>query len=206
MPTFPPGRRPGRCVARAAHRLLAGCLVALVAAPGCASAPRGDGEIRGHVVRVGDGDTVVVRTGGREVRVRVQGVDAPERGQPWSSRARRFTADLVGDRDVLLRVQATDKYGRLVADVLLPDGRNLGDELLRSGLAWHYRWHSTDERRERLMEEARASRRGLWGDEHPVEPRAFREQERRSGQRPGIRGPRGRDAAPPWAGTWLPRP
>lgn len=201
MSFFQPGRRSLRRVVGGVRCLLAVLLVALLAAPGCASAPWGDEEIRGHVVRVGDGDTIVVRTGVREVRVRVQGVDAPERGQPWSSRARKFTADLVGDRDVVLRVQATDQYGRLVADVLLPDGRNLGDELLRSGLAWHYRWHSSDERRERLMEEAKASRRGLWGDEHPVEPRAFREQARRSGQRPGFRGPRGRDAASPRAGT-----
>ena len=190
----PGGARHGGAPAPAALAVL---LVAVLALPGCASAPVGGGEVRGHVARVGDGDTIVVRTGRREVRVRLHGVDAPEHGQPWSGRARRFTAELAGDRDVVLRVWDTDRYGRLVADVLLPDGRDLGDELLRAGLAWHYRWYSDDPRRERLEAEARAARRGLWREGHPVEPRAFRERERRTGRAPhgGRRRPRGEGAA-----------
>lgn len=155
----------------------------------------GEDTMRGRVTTVRDGDTVDVRSGDREIRVRVYGIDTPERGQPWAAKAKQFTAGLVGNRDVVLRVRARDKYDRTVAEVLLPDGRNLSEELLRAGLAWHYDFHSRDAQWHRLMEEARAAGRGLWADEkrcegladcptRPVSPRDFRVEERRAGRGP----------------------
>jgi len=153
---------------------LVALLVSALSAYGiaCADAPAGD--LRGHVTRVRDGDTIELRRGGETVRVRVFGVDCPERGQPWSSRARQFTASLVGDREVVIRVKDHDKYGRTVGEVILGDGRNLGEELVRAGLAWHYRQYSHDPTLARLEAEARAARRGLWADPHPTPPWEFR--------------------------------
>lgn len=177
--------------------------VGTATAPGGPSGWLGNDLVRGRVTFVRDGDTVDVRSGERDLRVRVYGIDTPERGQPWAAKAKRFTADMVGNRDVLLRVRAKDKYDRTVAEVLLPDGRNLSEEILRAGLAWHYDFHSRDADWHRLMEEARAAGRGLWSDEkrcagqtdcptRPVSPRDFRVEERRAG-----RGPRA--GAPPTA-------
>lgn len=155
----------------------------------------GDDVARGRVTLVRDGDTIDVRSGDRDVRVRVYGIDTPERGQPWAAKAKRFTADLVGNRDVVLRIRAKDKYDRTVAEVILPDGRNLSEEILRAGLAWHYDFHSRNAEWHRLMEDARAAGRGLWADEkrcagqadcstRPVSPRDFRVEERRAGRGP----------------------
>ena len=70
----------------------------------------------------------------------------------------------------------TDRYGRFVADVLLPDGKSLNRELVRAGLAWHYVRYSNDVTLARLESDARASRRGLWADTRPVPPWEFRKQ------------------------------
>jgi Staphylococcal nuclease homologue len=73
------------------------------------------------------------------VKVRLHGVDTPEKAQAFGTRAPQFTSDLVFQRDVMVVVQTTDRYGRLVGEVLLPDGRSLNQELVRAGMAWWYR-------------------------------------------------------------------
>ncbi|HZR82061.1 MAG TPA: thermonuclease family protein [Candidatus Binatia bacterium] len=161
-------------VARASQqRLVVAVLMAVVfGALGCVDARAGD--LRGKVTRVRDGDTIEIRRGGETIRVRVSGIDCPERGQPWSAKAKQATADLVGNREVVVRVHDHDVYGRTVGEVLLPDGRNLGEELVRQGLAWHYRHYSNDPTLARLEAEARAAHRGLWIDPHPTPPWEYR--------------------------------
>ncbi len=141
------------------------------------------------MLRVVDGDTLVVRYRGRRVRVRLMGVDAPEsrssdklrrqarrtgfsvrRIRRWGRRASRFTASLCADRRVALRLDRVgdrwDRYGRLLAYVILPDGRVLNTELLRQGLAVAYRRYHYDQKKFylRLERRARAARRGLWAE------------------------------------------
>ncbi|MBU2549602.1 MAG: thermonuclease family protein [Proteobacteria bacterium] len=142
------------------------------------------GELSGRVTWVYDGDTIKVDGGDRTWRVRVFGVDTPESGQPYSKAASRFTIDLVKNRIVTIRVVETDKYGRIVGQVILPDGRNLGRELLRAGLAWHFRWFSDDPDLARLEKEARAARRGLWADPGPVPPWEYKRSHPRRSRRP----------------------
>jgi len=116
-----------------------------------------------EVVRVADGDSIEVRTAaGREViRIRVHGVDAPERGEPFSQAATRFTRAAVFGRVVTLDGQDVDRYGRLVARVR--HGRmDLGVELVRAGLACHYRRYASDPALARGEAEARAAGRGVW--------------------------------------------
>jgi len=139
-----------------------------------------DGQIRGKVVKVRDGDSMEIRSDGQNVRVRVFGVDAPERGQPWSARAKSFTAGLVGNQEVVVEVKDVDRYGRKVGEVVLADGRDLGHELLREGLAWYYRRYANDPSLEKLEADARAAKRGLWSEPHPVPPWKFR-SDRRAG-------------------------
>jgi endonuclease YncB( thermonuclease family) len=140
-------------------------------------------EFAGRVVGVTDGDTIRVLHAGRADVVRVQGVDAPEKRQAYGERARRFVADLVFDRTVTVRATGRDRNGRLLGDVVLPDGRHLSEELIRAGYAWWFRKYSRDLRLARLEEEARAARRGLWADRTPEAPWEFRG--RRAGARQG---------------------
>jgi micrococcal nuclease len=90
----------------------------------------------GKVVGISDGDTLSVLREGKAVKIRVYGVDAPKKAQAFGTRARQFTAALVFQQDVTIVVHTTDRYGRIVGEVLLPDGRNLNQELVKAGMAW----------------------------------------------------------------------
>jgi endonuclease YncB( thermonuclease family) len=136
-------------------------------------------EFAGRVVGVTDGDTLKVMHAGRAETVRLEGVDAPEKRQAYGERARRFTADLSFDRTVTVRTNGRDRNGRLLGEVVLPDGRNLNQELVRAGYAWWFRKYSRDGRLARLEEEARAGRRGLWADQAPLAPWDYRVSARR---------------------------
>jgi endonuclease YncB( thermonuclease family) len=131
-------------------------------------------EFVGRVVGVTDGDTLTVLRGRQAERVRLEGVDAPEKGQAYGGRAWRFAADLAFDRTVTVRATGRDRNGRLLGEVVLPDGRSLNQELVRAGYAWWFRKYSRDVRLARLEDEARAGRRGLWADQAPEAPWDFR--------------------------------
>jgi Staphylococcal nuclease homologue len=77
-------------------------------------------QFTGKVVGILDGDTIRVLRGGKAVKVRLHGVDTPEKAQAFGTQACKFTGDLVFPRDVTVVVHATDRYGRLVGEVLLP--------------------------------------------------------------------------------------
>ena len=116
--------------------------------------------------------------GGREdVRVRLHGVDWPERRQPFGNRARQFTGDRALGKTVTGWVRGAERYGCLVGEVILPDGRNLSRELVRAGLAcWDGKNPRGDRRLERLEREAKDAKRGSWADPDPLPPWEFRKQ------------------------------
>jgi endonuclease YncB( thermonuclease family) len=110
-------------------------LVALSGAPAAHAA-----DFTGRVVGVSDGDTLTVLLDGRTpVKVRLYGIDAAETGQDFGSRAKQAASDLAFGKTVTVRPRDTDRYGRTVAEVILPDGRSLNREMVRQGMAWWYR-------------------------------------------------------------------
>lgn len=133
----------------------------------------------GKVVAVHDGDTISVMRSGRAERVRLDGIDSPERGQDYSKHARLFLSEMVFGRIVSVEVRDTDRYGRAVGRVVL-DGRDVGLELVRAGLAWHFTRYSADPSLARAEREARAARRGLWAQPSPVPPWEFRHRASRA--------------------------
>jgi micrococcal nuclease len=137
-------------------------------------------EFQGKVVGVADGDTITVLRDRESVRVRLNGIDAPEQGQAFGNRAKQFTSSLAFGKVVTARVKDRDRYGRLVADVILPDGRNLNHELVRTGFAWWFRRYAPNDRMLADLEaEAPEARRGLWADPKPVAPWEWRATKRR---------------------------
>jgi endonuclease YncB( thermonuclease family) len=129
----------------------------------------------GEVVGISDGDTIEVMYNGRAVKVRLHGIDTPEKAQAFGTKAKQFTADLVHRQQVTVEVHDTDHYGRLVAEVRLSDGRSLNRELVRAGMAWWYRQYAPkDAELARLEADARQAKLGLWSDPHAVAPEAFR--------------------------------
>jgi endonuclease YncB( thermonuclease family) len=127
------------------------------------------------VVRIRDGDSLVVLAGGAEVEVRLHGVDAPELAQAYGRRAKRRTGELAFGKEVRLESRGRDSYGRELAEVLLPDGRSLNRELVSEGFAWWYRRYADDTDLAAREREARAARRGLWAGPAPVPPWEWRE-------------------------------
>jgi endonuclease YncB( thermonuclease family) len=165
--TCPPA--PESAGVRIMPRLLPVVLALIVAHPAGGSIDTAD------VVGVSDGDTLTVLRDGTKVRIRLHGIDAPETGQECGLPARRLATSLALGLAVTLRVHDTDRYGRTVADVILPDGRSLGRELVGAGMAWWYRAYApADGEPARLEAEARFARRGLWSQDDPVPPWAWR--------------------------------
>ncbi len=124
------------------------------------------------IVGVSDGDTIAVLHNGKGERVRLHGIDCPEKRQAFGKRAKQLTSNLVFGKTVTVQVVDRDRYGRTVGVVLLPDGRSLNHELVRAGLAWMYRRYTNEQSLSDLEEEAQAARRGLWGDSHLLLGRA----------------------------------
>src|SRR2546426_12152903 len=136
-------------------------------------------DFSGRVVGITDGDTIKVMHNGRAEKIRLHGIDCPEKGQPFGTKAKEFTSEMVFGKTVTLHVTDTDRYGRTVADVILPDGRVLNRELVAAGLAWWYRRYAPHDRiLERLEAEARAARRGLWADPEPGPPWCWRRHQK----------------------------
>jgi micrococcal nuclease len=110
---------------------------------------------------------------GERLRIRLAEIDAPERGQPWSARARQALRDKILDRRVRLDVIDIDRYGRSVAHVWLGN-RHVNRELVREGHAWAYLHYLRDETLLADENHAREHRLGLWSMPEPVEPWRWR--------------------------------
>src|SRR4051812_2111790 len=108
------------------------------------------------VLSVHDGDTFTAFCGDKAVTVPVSSIDAPELGQTWGPAAKNFATELLGTHIEVERVDR-DRYGRVVAKVRLSDGRDLGREMVRAGLAFHYLEYSRDPELTALEEEAKAA-------------------------------------------------
>lgn len=87
----------------------------------------------GPVVSILDGDTIEVLHNNKAKRIRLSGIDCPEKGQAYGTRAKQAASELVYGKEVTLQTHGLDKYGRTLADVLLPDGMNLNQELVEQG-------------------------------------------------------------------------
>ena len=123
----------------------------------------------GRVVSVQDGDTLTVRVAGQRVKVRLAGIDAPERNQPFGEQSRQSLSRMALNRTASVAVRKIDDYGRTIGVVTVA-GLNVEAEQVRRGLAWVYRQYRHDPQLLALEAEAKAARRGLWADANPKPP------------------------------------
>lgn len=163
--------------------------IALATLLALAGAARGH-DVDGRVVTVHDGDTVTIVDGGRvQRRVRIAGIDAPEKAQPFGAAAKENLARLVHGRHVAARCHKRDRFGREVCSVFLR-GRDVGLEQVQDGLSWWYRDYAREQlpearaRYEAAEIEAKGARRGLWRDATPQAPWMWRKQQTSSGRQP----------------------
>lgn len=138
----------------------------------------------GQVVSIADGDTVtVLDADNRRHKIRLVGIDAPEKHQPFGTVSRLHLGMLIFLRTVTVETKKRDKYKRELAKLTVDD-RDINLEQVRAGYAWHFKKYMRDqsaidrENYAQAEDEARTSGLGLWRDENPEPPWEFRHQKR----------------------------
>ncbi|MDO9567244.1 MAG: thermonuclease family protein [Candidatus Desulfaltia sp.] len=131
---------------------------------------------QGKVVGISDGDTITVLHNNTGEKIRLYGIDTPEKRQDFGNKAKQFTSNMVFGKDVEVESVTKDRYGRTVGLVYIND-QSLNEELVRAGFAWVYiqyckkaicaEWC-------RLEAAAKANKIGLWSHSNPIPPWEFR--------------------------------
>lgn len=148
------------------HHLITGLVLTLAVA--CPILSWADFVAR--VVTVHEGDQLTIRHDGRNETIYLQDIDCPELKQPHGKQAKHAVAAYVGNRDVVVRSLKRDRQGRATAEIFLQDGRNVGHELVKEGLAWLRPDTAQGQRLGEVEQLARAERKGLWSEPDPVPP------------------------------------
>ena len=132
-------------------------------------------QLNGKVVSIADGDTFTLLTADkRQVRVRLHGIDCPEKTQPWGNKAKEFTSEAIFGKTVSVQEKDIDRYGRTIGMVTMPNGEILNEALLKAGLAWHYTYYDINPEWAVLEQIARKQKLGLWKDSEPIAPWQYR--------------------------------
>lgn len=135
----------------------------------------GSATIKGKVVKVTDGDSITILTeGNRQVKIRLDGIDCPERGQDYGTKATDFTKELCAGKDVIIDSIGIDRYRRVLGIVWV-DSINVNEALLINGLAWRYKYNKSEYYLS-LEQEARAQKLNIWSMKNPVAPWDFRKK------------------------------
>jgi endonuclease YncB( thermonuclease family) len=124
-----------------------------------------------------DGDTCsAVTNDGQRVTIRLHGVDAPELDQPYGAQARLLINSQVAGQHVDVRPTGDTSYGRTIADIVLPGGRDVGTALVASGAAWvEQRWNH-DPAAYAAQGNAQRAHLGLWADAAAIPPLQWRHE------------------------------
>ena len=132
----------------------------------------------GKVIWLHDGDSFILKSGGKRLEVRLWGVDAPEKSQAGGREALYFMIKLLKNKDVRVESLTKDPYGRIVAKVYLDDiFVNL--KIIQSGHAWWYKRYAPEEKKFAQAEkEARKAGLGLWRESEPVNPETYRHRKK----------------------------
>jgi endonuclease YncB( thermonuclease family) len=136
--------------------------------------------IEGKVVNVADGDTITVLVkNNTQYKIRLQGIDAPEKAQPYGQKSKQSLHQLVHSKQVIVEYQKKDKYGRTIGKVLL-NGTDICLKQIELGMAWHNKQYESEQSHQdreiytkaELL--AQAERLGIWNDKLPTAPWEFR--------------------------------
>jgi micrococcal nuclease len=139
------------------------------------------------VIGIKDGDTFVLLIDGKAQTVRLAHIDCPEKKQPFGNKAKQFSSDLCFGKFVeLVHNNKYDRNKRLIAEILLVDGTNINKELVRNGLAWHFKKYSNDTEYAKLEIEARKNQIGIWSESNATAPWTWRKNRNQIQNSPGF--------------------
>lgn len=144
--------------------------------------------IAGRVVGIADGDTLTLLDATlRQHKIRLEGIDAPEKAQPFGSRAKLALSSSAYGREARASCGRPDRYGRQVCKIIVA-GRDVNAAMIEAGMAWHYTAYAKTQPREdaqayaQAQDRARRRRAGLWADAAPVAPWEWRKLRRQGRQ------------------------
>jgi micrococcal nuclease len=137
-------------------------------------------EFQGKVVGVSDGDTITVLNAQKEqIKIRLEGIDAPESTQTNGQKAKQALSDLVFGKTVTVKKTGQDRYGRTLALIYLDD-RHINDEMVKAGWAWQFTQYNCEDRVKRLEAQAREGKKGLWATPNPIAPWDYRARQKQA--------------------------
>lgn len=122
------------------------------------------------VIAIIDGDTYDILDEKKIIRIRMDGIDAPERGMPYNKVSKKYLSDLIFGKIIQVKMGELDKYDRTIAQTYLLDGTDVSLEMIRAGLAWHFKKYSSNEEYAKVEVEARGNKLGLWQENNPIPP------------------------------------
>lgn len=129
------------------------------------------------VIRIIDGDTMEVLYDGKPLKIRLAHIDCPEKrgAQPFNSNAKKALSDLCFGQKVTLYSQEYDRYKRLIAVIINDKKQIVNQEMIKQGLAWHFKRYSKDPIYHQLELDARKNKIGIWQEPNPTPPWQWRE-------------------------------
>ena len=137
----------------------------------------GQKVVTGTATKVYDGDTFTLLTEqGEEMKIRIIGIDAPEKNQEHGIIARDFARSLIDGKTVRVYLEPGDTYGRKLGIVITPDGKQFSYEMVLNGHAWHYKKYNSDKYLAAAEKQARENKSGLWADADAQAPWEWRRE------------------------------
>ena len=127
--------------------------------------------VSGKVISIIDGDTYdALLPSNKTIRVRMEGIDAPEKGMPFYQKSKKYLSSLCFNKQVKIKITGTDDYDRFLAYTYLEDSKELSQEMIKAGYAWHFKKYNSDTVLSNLEIEAKNLKKGLWSEENPMAP------------------------------------
>jgi endonuclease YncB( thermonuclease family) len=126
-------------------------------------------------IRVVDGDTIRAEAKGKEIKIRLVEIDAPEMNQPFGAQSKNFLNRLLYEKDVTLISQGKDRYGRVLGN-LFSNELNVNMLMVKFGFAWVYEKYAKNSSLYKHQDQAKAENLGLWQAKDPIAPWVWRKQ------------------------------
>ena len=139
-------------------------------------------SITAKVVRILDGDTMEILYQNKPLMVRLAHIDCPEKrsSQPFNTNAKKALSDLCFGQQVKVNIENYDRYGRIIATVTNHKNQIVNQEMIKQGMAWHFKRYSQSQLYANLELAARKSKIGLWQNRNPIAPWQWRKPKGRN--------------------------
>lgn len=130
------------------------------------------------VYKIIDGDSFEGRANGQNFRIRLFGIDAPEKGQDFYQKSKERLGQLCKEGPINIKLRNKDYFGRWVADGYTFNGEFINQTMVKEGLAWHFTKYSKDATLKKLERDARDAQIGIWSVKNPIPPWEYRKSKK----------------------------